>query len=148
MNLKKFFRENHIILLFVAITYITLNILMLLQNVNYIVLDELVRCEVTLHDGSIKEYNRNIFPTINKGEQVIATIPILYDTGLDNPAVCFHIYNCTFELKYEDEILFSAGEDLKERNAFIGNHYGNVVLPKEVMGEELTLTCVATENSY
>lgn len=147
MNFKKIFKDNYIIILFVIIVFVVMNIFSLQRNVNYIELDDSIHCEVTFNDGTTKKYNSNLFPTINKGESVVATIPIPDDSHLNNPAICFHIYNCTFELKYKDEVLFSAGEDLKNKNAFIGNHYGSAVLPQEVIGEEITLTCVATENS-
>lgn len=147
MKKKKFSRDNYIIILYVIIVAIVVNILSLQQGLNYVELDNSISCEVTFKDGTVGAYNSNLFPTIDKGETVVATIPIPDNSGLSNPAICFHIYNCTFELKYKDTVLFIAGEDLKDRNAFIGNHYGSVVLPKEVMGEELTLTCVATENS-
>lgn len=147
MNLTKFFKENYIAILFIIIVSVVLNTFSLQRGMHHMELDDSISCEVSFSDGTIKTYNSNLFPTIDKGEKVVATIPIPDDSGLLNPAICFHIYNCTFELKYKDEFLFSAGEDLKAKHAFIGNHYGSVVLPKEVMGEEITLTCVATENS-
>lgn len=147
LKTTRFFRDNNIIILLAVTGIIVVNIITLLQSRYYLVLDNSIRTEVTYIDGTTKNYNSNTFPAINKGEAVVATIPIPYNSVLKNPAICFHIYNCTFELKYKDKILFESGADLKNRNAFIGNHFGRVILPQEVLGEEITLTCVATENS-
>lgn len=145
-NVIDFFKNNHIIILFAGIVSIFVAVFSLQRDMNYIKLDDFIQCRVTFNDGTVKTYNSNIFPTIDKGETVVATILIPSDSHLNNPAICFHIYNCALELKYKDEILYATEESLTNRNTFIGNRYGCAVLPQEAMGEKVKLTCIATED--
>lgn len=106
-----------------------------------------IKVEITRKDGAqVEPYYNNKFPVMDRGDFAKITFSIPKDYYIDNPAICFKTYNCVLKLWFGDELLYTYGEDLAEKNRHIGSVYSTVSFPEEAFGKELVLECIATEN--
>lgn len=115
------------------------------NNYKLIELDQLIEIDIETRDGSEKIINQNKFDVINTGDRLIVTIPIPKDNGLAYPALCFNTFSCVTKIWFQDQLLYSYGEDLKDRGKMIGTLYDSVILPKEAIGNYIIMECIATE---
>lgn len=115
------------------------------HNYDERLLDDDISVEIIRVDGGTEYYDSNKFPMLGRGDRLIATIPINVEYGVENPALCFRVYNCEIALSFEGEEFYSYGEDLVESGAHIGTVYEQVLIPEDAVGKTLTLECVANE---
>ncbi|MCR5031424.1 MAG: GGDEF domain-containing protein [Lachnospiraceae bacterium] len=110
-------------------------------------LDSHIQVDVLRADGSLEQYDSNIFDTVNKGDTILAKIYLPEEFRMSYPALCFHCYHCVLTLKYKDQVLYTYGEDLYEKNKAIGAVHARVEFPEEAFGSYLTLEAFATEDN-
>lgn len=108
-------------------------------------LDDNISVDIQRASGEMEHYDSNVFPIVNKGDTLTAHIQIPNDIDIKDPALCFHVYNSVLELYYEDELLYSYGEDIASKGREIGDIYVSSLFPTEAYGKSLTLVCHVQE---
>lgn len=128
------------------ITMIIIHFLGNWHNYDVYALDGHISVDIIRTDGTYEHYDSNKFPMLNRGDWMVATIEIPQEYELENPTLCFHVYNCVMKLYFEGEEFYRFGEDLAAGGTHIGTVYEEVLFPKEAIGKYLILECVANEN--
>ena len=139
------------IIAFIMIPIVILFVLMplfLQRNLyeNWHCLDDLISVEITRSDGSRESYDSNQFPVTNRGDRVIASIPLPEEYKMEHAALCLNISHTTLEVYYGQERIFSYGLEHAAEGRFIGNTYQRIPLRDEMWGGEITLKLVGTED--
>lgn len=109
-------------------------------------LDGEISVEITRTDGNVERYDGNKFDMLNRGDKMIATINIPANYVVEDPALCFHVYNCAFSLSYEGEEFYRFGDAPVASGDHIGTVFESVMIPEDAIGGTIILECVANEN--
>ena len=143
--MKKQVRISGIICIF----YIAINLLIYLlgnwTNYEEIILDHNISIEIERANGETEKIEGNKFEQINTKDRLTVKISIPEKVEYHYPALCFTTYSCITKIWYEDQLLYSYGEDITEQGKIIGTVYDSVILPPEAMGKIITMECIATE---
>lgn len=138
------------LLVIICITYI-LTILFVAglsnwHNYNEMLLDDQISVEIIRTDGGVEQYDGNKFAMLNRGDKMIATITIPASYEAEDPALCFHVYNCVISLSFEGQEFYRFGDELAAAGTHIGTVYESVLIPEEAIGSTVFMECVACEN--
>lgn len=134
--------------LFIAYILTTIIVMFLGNWHNYDVyeLDDHISVEIIRTNGDTEYYAGNKFAMLNRGDRMFATIEIPAEYELEDPALCFHVYNSILSLSFEGEEFYRYGDQLANSGQHMGTIYEAVPFPKEAIGKSITLKCVANEN--
>lgn len=110
-------------------------------------LNEYTEAAVIRSDGSYKDYDTCNFPVLNAGDVVIATVHLPKELYQSNSSLCFNVYNCVITVQYGTQILYTYGSELGAAGRLIGHVYARVPIPDEAFGDEIYISCYATERS-
>ena len=110
-------------------------------------MSDLITVKIIRNDGTSEDYNSNLFPITNKGDVVIATVPLPADRMMENASLCLNVPHASTRVFYQDELIYSYGVDLSAQGRFIGNTYLRVPLRNEMRGGELRIVLVVVENN-
>lgn len=110
------------------------------------ILDPYIEVTVVRKNGMIEHYKENSFDIVNRGDKVIATINIPEEYRMPNAALCFHLYNSVFSLKYHDQVLYQYGAEIAAKGRQIGANYPCVLIPEKAFGDKLILECEIMED--
>ena len=109
-------------------------------------LDSYTEVTIIRKDGTVEQYKNNIFKIVNRGDRIVATINVPEEYRIPDAALCFHLYNSVFSLKYQGRELYRYGDEIAAKGRQIGANYSSVLIPDEVFGDKLILECEVMEN--
>ena len=143
--MKKYLKISGIICIFYIVMSIIIYVLGSWINYEEIKLDDAISIEIQRENGQIEKIKGNKFNQINTKDRVLVTIPIPKDVSYAYPALCFTTFSSITKIWYEEELLYSYGEEIAEEGRMIGTIYDSAVLPEKVLGNTVIMECIATE---
>ena len=143
--MKKYLKISGIIGLF----YIVFNIMIYLfgnwSNYKEIRLDDSISIKIERENGGTEKIHGNKFKQINTNDKLVVLLPLPENTDYTDTALCFTTYSSITKIMYEEQLLYSYGEELIQQGKFIGTVYDSVIIPQEALGKTIVMECIATE---
>lgn len=110
-------------------------------------LNKYTEASVIRSDGSYEDYDTCNFPVLNTGDLLIATVHLPEELYSSDSSLCFNVYNCVVTVQYGTEVLYTYGNELRQKGRLIGHVYARVPIPAEAYGDDIYIVCYATERS-
>ncbi len=94
-----------------------------------------------------KDYKDSSIPATKTGDKIIFEIRIperLFDGA---GALCFYQYHSEIKVKFENQVIYTYGQDLTKNHKMYGNELCIVEIPDEVWGKQITIEVTQMETS-
>ncbi len=96
--------------------------------------------EVHHADGSVDPFTGSRFAKAQKGDRIIVQIPLDMERYIRDSVIYGSVNNCEIVLTYQEQVLFSYGQEQTAKQQHIGNVMLCGDIPGEAWGSNLTLT--------
>lgn len=134
-----------VVLYIVAVCFFSMSGLFNYVKHEYEVNDDVVT-EIYRANGAEESYDGLSFPTVNRGDKVVAHLMLPEERRFENAALCFVLYHSAIELYDGDDLIYEYGGDLAREGRMIGSASARVAVPDDAWGRELTLVMYVTED--
>lgn len=136
----------------IAITIFTLSFLTLTHKLEYPISPLLDGWEVSINDTSYQDVDISRFyeildEDIQLGDHIVMKRTLPNIGYLPNPTIVFRSRYTTLNCYFDDELIYSFGNDIYKNNNFLGKHYHVISLGSIYMDKEIVFDMYATEDN-
>ena len=87
-----------------------------------------------------------LFPSVDKGDEIRMRCTLPRENLVKNPVLRVYTVHSTLEVRYNNQIKYLYGKDLKEENKLLGYGYNFIHIPDYYAGAEIELIMQITED--